>query len=789
VPFGKRTLTGLVVGKVKNRERGRLKHILDVLDDLPSFTSEMLYLTKWIARYYACGWGEVIRAALPSGISVESQLHIYFTEMVDSFFSSDKKVRAILSYLREYEKPTVAAIQKKVPDVSISLLRRLETEGLIRLEMFLHKPKVSIKYNRYVRLTETYRDRATRSTLLEQLRGPKQIAAIEALDRFATEGIQEPGYAQVLERSKASSSTVQSLINKGCIEVIKKESIRSPLGDIPVNPDPPPVRTLNPAQQSALEALLGAISSDKYAAFLLHGITGSGKTEVYIAALKSVLEKGNTGIILVPEIALTPQTVARFWAHFGDKIAVLHSRMSMGERYDAWRNLRNGRFSIVIGPRSAILAPLSNIGLIVVDEEHEHSYKQFDPAPRYHARDVAVLRARYNGAVCVLGSATPSLESYMNARSGRYTLLELPERVPVAGDQAAALPDVFVVDLTLEKKRRRLEGAISVPLEDAIRQRLKRQEQVILLQNRRGYAPVIECQSCGWTPVCDDCSVTMTLHKTKRHLRCHYCGLTRRIPTVCPQCEEAALDQLGTGTQRVEEELDKRFPEATVLRMDFDTTAQKGAHHRILDRFGRGDADILLGTQMVAKGLDFERVTLVGVINTDTGMLLPDFRADERTFQLLTQVAGRAGRSQLKGEVFFQTRNPKNPVITFTLTHDYKGFINRELADRKRFNYPPYGRLIGIEFRGPEEERVERLAQEWTDGFRQLNRDVQVLGPESAFIGRVKRQYRYHTILKVRRDSQNARALQTMIRRANDAFGNPPRGYRVIVDVDPIGLF
>ena len=501
-----------------------------------------------------------------------------------------------------------------------------------------------------------------------------------------------------------------------------------------------------------------------------------------------MLEKKKTGIILVPEIALTPQTVRRFRAPFGDQIAVLHSRMSLGERYDAWRHLRSGRFKVAIGPRSAVLAPLENLGLVVVDEEHESSYKQFDPAPRYHARDVAVMRAAMNGAVCVLGSATPSLESFANAQSGKYTLLEMPERVPVPGRKAAALPDVRVVDLTLEKKKHRLEGALSEPLVEAIRERLGRGEQTILLQNRRGYAPVIECDACGWSPLCRDCSVTLTYHKAKRHLRCHYCGRTARLPDVCPKCDAPELARLGMGTQRVEEELAVRFPGARVLRMDLDTTGRKGAHHRLLGRFRRGEADVLLGTQMVAKGLDFPNVTLVGVVNADAGMLLPDFRSEERTFQLLTQVAGRAGRAELKGEVIFQTRNPEHAALRFATTHDYAGFAGEALPERKVFGYPPFGRVVGVEFRGPKEETVADVAERWTSVLIAQAGHLQVLGPEPAFIGRVKRQYRYHTIIKLP-PSFRAAGLQKLLRCTNTRAGRPPKGYRVAIDVDAVGLF
>ena len=720
VPFGPRRLTGVVVGHGGEGDGHRLKAILDVLDDEPSLTPELLRLTRWIADYYVCGWGEVIKAALPTG--------------------------------------------------------REEKDG--------RPPQVRIKKENHLRLAPPFRTSGAVRDLKEQLQGAKQLAIVDVLAEAGEVGWRQ---ADVLARADASAASAKALVERGIVERVEREVMRSPLDGMEA-PGAPTSHVLNAAQQEALAQIEAAIDAGQFRTFLLHGVTGSGKTEVYIAALRRVLEAGKTGIILVPEIALTPQTVRRFRVPFGDLIAVLHSRMSLGERYDAWRHLRSGRFKVAIGPRSAVLAPLENLGLIVVDEEHESSYKQFDPAPRYHARDVAVMRAAMNGAVCVLGSATPSLESFSNARSGKYALLEMPERVPVPGRKAAALPDVRVVDLTLEKKKHRLEGALSEPLAEAIRERLGRGEQTILLQNRRGYAPVIECEACGWSPRCRDCSVTLTYHKAKRHLRCHYCGRTASLPDVCPKCKAPELGQLGTGTQRVEEELAARFPGARLLRMDLDTTGRKGAHHRLLGRFRRGEADVLLGTQMVAKGLDFPRVTLVGVVNADAGMLLPDFRAEERTFQLLTQVAGRAGRAELRGEVIFQTRNPEHAALRFATVHDYAGFAAEVLPERKLFGYPPFGRVVGVEFRGPKEQAVAEIAERWTDLLLAQASHLEVLGPEPAFVGRVKRLYRYHTIIKLPPSFRPA-GLQELLRCTNDRAGRPPKGYRIAIDVDAVGLF
>ncbi|QXD14602.1 primosomal protein N' [Rhodocaloribacter litoris] len=791
VPFGPRRLTGMIVGAAEPAVEGvTLRPILDVLDETPSFTGEMLRLTRWIADYYVCGWGEVIKAALPSGIEVESRWVLVRTAASCDGWTGPPAARAVLRYLEVHGgEASLDALRQAGLDARLALARRLERDGLVRVEARLARPKVRVRREKHVRFAPAFRTPAARADLGALLRGAKQVAVVEALEALVRAGKREPRRAEVLARAGASAATLNGLVKKGILEVVEREVIRSPL-DAPAPEEvPPPAYTLHPSQQTALDRIHEAVAAGRFETFLLHGVTGSGKTEVYIAALKAVVARGKTGIILVPEIALTPQTVRRFRAHFGDRIAVLHSRMSPGERYDAWRHLRSGRFSIVIGPRSAVLAPVSNLGLIVVDEEHEPSYKQFDPAPRYHARDVAVMRAYMNDAVCVLGSATPAVESYMNARWGKYTLLSMPERVPVPGHAAAPLPVVHIVDLALEHKKHRLDGVLSEPLRRAIRTRLDRNEQVILLQNRRGYAPVIACRSCGWAPMCPDCSVSMTYHKDKRLLRCHYCGRTRRLPPRCPKCEAEDLARLGAGTQRVEEELAACFPEARILRMDLDTTGRKNAHHELLERFRKGKAEVLLGTQMVAKGLDFPRVTLVGVVDADVGMLLPDFRAEERTFQLLTQVAGRAGRAGLRGEVILQTRNPDRPVLRYAVAHDYEGFVAAILPERELLGYPPFGRIVGVEFRGPQEAEVRQYAGRWTAALRgQVGEALDVLGPEAAFIGRVKRQYRFHTIIKVPRGFKTE-TLQRVLRHTGIRAGAPPGGSRVAIDVDAVGLF
>ena len=787
VSFGSRLLTGFIAEVTKEEfVSEKTKPLLDVLDESPSLTPELLELTRWISEYYVCSRGEAARAALPSGVDREHQYQIL--PPANRPQSASKNALAIVDHLIEAGPCSLQDLRKAIPSVSLSALRRYERDGLLEVVSGLKKARVSIKKVRHLRFGEKLESESAFRKAADSLTGAKQRSLFDAMDFFARLGKNEPSQKEVLTKAGASGSTLKSLVKKGLLEIVEKEVIRTPLGETTAPDGPPPKHSLHKAQQGALNLISNAIDAGRFEAFLLHGVTGSGKTEVYIAALKRVLQKEKTGIVLVPEIALTPQTVARFRSHFGDQIAVLHSRMSLGERYDAWRNLRSGRFKIAIGPRSAVLAPLSNIGLIVVDEEHEGSYKQYDPAPRYHARDVAVMRTSMNQAVCILGSATPSLESYVNARSkNKYTYLSMPDRVPVPGHDAAPLPPVRAIDLTKEKRRHKLPGALSEELKAAISTRLKKNEQVILLQNRRGYATVLECRECGWVPTCSDCAVTLTYHKVQRHVRCHYCGKTERLNRRCPQCGGAHITRIGAGTQRVEEELEAQFPNARVLRMDLDTTTGKNAHFKILDQFARGQADILIGTQMVAKGLDFGRVTLVGVINADVGMLLPDFRAEERTFQLLTQVAGRAGRAELRGEVILQTRNPNHPVLRLAGLHDYAGFARYALNERNNLAYPPFGRIIRIEFKGLQEDVVNQLAKSWVAALNPPP-GVQVMGPQPAVISRIQKYYRFHVILKCARQIP-VPVLRSMIQDASERSTKLPRDYRMIVDVDAVSLF
>ncbi|MGH2567589.1 MAG: primosomal protein N' [Bacteroidota bacterium] len=805
VVFGRKYLTGIIVGFPTEAPRKNLKPVRDLLDAAPTFSDEMLKLTHWASDYYFSPWGELLKAATPQGLFLRGNRRV--TLLVDDVGPllveterSAPKQHAILEALSRHGSLTVSQLQAKTRAASINaILSGLITRGWIEISEEVRKSAVRPKLEKIVRLTESGRGTEPSGERKLTQRQTELLGVLrargDALERLQT----------LLKETSASLSTLKTLEKKGLLQISEREASRTFESEAL---EPPPSITLNSAQRQSLEEIERAIAGNVYKTFLLHGVTGSGKTQVYIEAIRGVLARGKTAIVLVPEISLTPQIVRRFKAHFGADVAVMHSRMSAGERYDAWRSAHRGDVKIVIGPRSAIFAPLQNLGLIVVDEEHEPSYKQFDALPRYHARDVAVVRATLNNAVVILGSATPSAESYYNALHGKYRMLEMPERV-----DNAQLPRIEIVDMTEERKRRYEEikrevqqkktafpkrlpdASISKLLRDEIAERLEKKEGVILLQNRRGFSHVVECFDCGHVEKCDNCEVTLTYHVAKKHLRCHYCGFVKKPPTVCPDCGGFEIRFHAFGTQQVQQELERLFPGTTILRMDLDTTTRKGAHSRILTQFERGDADILLGTQMVGKGLDFPRVTLVGVISADTQMLLPDFRASERTFQMLTQVAGRAGRARLAGEVIIQTLQPQHYSLKHVVSHDFPGFYKEELDYRKELDYPPFSRVVLVEFKGERENEVQHHAKKFAEYLEQqhLEKHSTLLGPADAAIPKIRKRFRKHIIIKNLRSADPAGSLlHTALMKAKSLYESSAlaknKNVQMTVDVDPVGM-
>ncbi len=534
---------------------------------------------------------------------------------------------------------------------------------------------------------------------------------------------------------------------------------------------------LTAEQAQALETITPYIKNNQFKVFLLHGITGSGKTEVYLQAISEGLKAGKGAIVLVPEIALTPQTVERFKSRFGETIAVLHSKLSRKERLLQWRRIQAGEAEIVIGARSAVFAPIENLGLIVIDEEHETTYKQYDATPRYQARDVAIMRAKFNNAVTILGSATPSLETFYNTSINKSIYLNLPCRI-----DHKPLAEVEIVDMKEEHKMGNY-GIFSNKLKQEIAVRLKRQEQVIIFLNRRGFATFIQCLDCGATLKCPNCEITLTYHFHDKMLKCHYCYFQKTAPEVCPKCQGTQIKYSGTGTQKVENELQKLFPQVKISRMDLDTTKKRGSHENILSFF-QSQGDILVGTQMIAKGLDFPKITLVGVISVDVGLNLPDFRASERIFALLTQVAGRAGRGQRPGLVIIQTYNPDNPTIQFAKTQDYHSFYANEISFRKELNYPPFAHLANIIVKGKEEEHTIKLAQTIAAHLRMMNKAQTslILGPAPCPLTKIKQEYRWQILLK-----GSPKSLQELLKTVSARI-SIPKDLKITIDIDPIGL-
>jgi primosomal protein N' (replication factor Y) len=597
------------------------------------------------------------------------------------------------------------------------------------------------------------------------LRGAKQNALVKILA--------ERGEVELDALPEFSRTVIKALRDAGIIEYVERDAPALTPEEYPPS-DPP---GLMPEQTEAVRRISEAVTSGTFGVFLLHGVTGSGKTEVYLHAIKQLSSTGTGAIVLAPEIALTPQLLSRFRQRFGNRVAVLHSGLTDRERAEEYRRIQAGQVDVAVGARSAVFAPFENVGLIIVDEEHENSYKQ-DEGIRYHARDVAVMRAKFQNAVAVLGSATPSLESYYNAKNGKYQYLRLANRV-----DHRPMPEVAIVDVkTLPK-----QDLYSPQLLSGIAQRLEKNEQTLLLLNRRGFSPVLICRECGTAIKCPSCSVSLTYHKSGQKLKCHYCGFLTRPPATCPSCAGIELKLLGSGTQKVEEELQPLFPAARVTRMDSDAVKGRHAYDELLQRVDRREVDILLGTQMIAKGHDFPAVTLVGVVDADVGLNLPDFRSAEKTFQLITQAAGRAGRGAIAGEVIIQTMNPNHYSIRHSKTHDYEGFYNEEIVYRTELGYPPIGRIIKLEIKSPDEAHAAEAAKTAQNRIRSLMRgkDTVLLGPAPAPIARLRGQYRFQLLLL----SQKREAIRSLAAEGRNAveekFG---RKCKVLVDVDPVNL-
>ncbi len=785
VPFRETERIGWVVGPTTTTDARSIRPVLDVLEAVPSAPPELLDLARWVADYYVTPLGMTLKTMLPSVLADASRDYVALTGQPAPFLRP-REVRLVAALKEAGGSGRVRTLRKRLGMGSLwPEIRRMKESGVLT-HVTVPPQAPSVRVRKVVRLERWLSSLADREEIFA--RAPRQRELYETLE--AAGGAME---LAELGRRGFARAVVAGLEKKSVARVESEEVSRDPFAGTP-EPSRPDL-TPNPHQAAALEALRGALDDPDRRPFLLHGVTGSGKTLVYIELLRDVVERrGRSAIVLVPEISLTPQTVARFRAWFGDRVAVLHSALSDGERYDAWRELREGHKRIAVGARSAVFAPLEDLGAVIVDEEHDGSYKQGE-APRYNARDLAVVRALRAGAVCVLGSATPSLESWHNGTTGKFSILTLPLRAT-----GTDLPPVRVIDLRHAPTGSSPGGGapeggeagliLSADLVEAIRVRLERREQVILLLNRRGYANFIQCRECGDVRSCVSCSISLTYHRVTHRLVCHHCRYEEPAPTRCQRCGSKELSYRGLGTEQVERAVARAFPGARIARMDVDTTSGKWSHHEILGRVERGEVDILLGTQMIAKGLDFPGVTLVGVVNADVGIHLPDFRASERTFQLLSQVAGRAGRGPGGGEVLIQTRIPDHYAIRATLTHDYAGFAEREVRERAGPGYPPHQRLVNVVASSPDPEAAAAAAEQGAAWARRWIRDsrmhgLDVVGPAPAPIERLHGRWRWHFLFRSP-SPRDVGALAHALARDFRAAGGGD--VRVVVDRDPVAL-
>lgn len=784
VPFGGRALQGIVTDFAPEAEveAAKLKPIADLLDAVPPLSAELVRLGEWMSKRWLCPLTVALQAMLPAALKGKAEKYVFPGPGAE--WTPDELARCggLLSALGRGEPRKLSALLQQYPEQG-DQIRRWLREGRLEERQRVEN-RLSVKTVLTVFAPDEQAIRDAMITLPARARKQHEVLA------YFLEHPEPIAAQRLAEAIGTTASTVRALADRGLIDIRPVTEDRDPYANRDFPQSAP--MTLTPAQAEAIAPIIAALDSREHASFLLHGVTGSGKTELYLQSIDRCLASGREAIVLVPEISLTPQMVERFKSRFGAKVAVLHSRLSNGERYDEWRKIREGRAQVAVGARSAIFAPFEQIGLIVIDEEHETSYKQ-EESPKYHARDVALERAKQKGAVVVLGSATPSLESYAAARSTGHPMgyVALQQRV---ADRP--LPGVSIVDMREELKLGN-RAMFSRSLHEAITERLRKGEQMVLLLNRRGYATFVMCRSCGYTALCPHCEIALTYHRGAHNMRCHYCGYSEAEPKTCPSCESPHIRYFGTGTQKVEESLAETFPGIRVIRMDVDTTTEKGSHERWLTEFKERKADVLLGTQMVAKGLDFPYVTLVGVLAADAALRLPDFRASERTFQLLTQVAGRAGRHELPGEVIIQTYDPEHVSITSVQGHRYDDFVMQELKLRRVFGYPPFGRLIGITLshesvpmlmsagqrlasRIREMAAAEGIGTDFSGGGREA---LEVLGPVASPIARLKDRYRFQCMVKYRGDVDASRLVAGALKELEDAAKK--NGMQISVDVDP----
>ncbi|MDD6942438.1 MAG: primosomal protein N' [Muribaculaceae bacterium] len=786
VQFGKKKFyTGLVSSLHNETPTYEVKDIVSVLDPKPLVKYPQLKLWNWISEYYLCSVGEVYKAAVPTGLKPESETMISLNEE----FGTPEGVKLterqamVVMLLEEKKRLRISDIEKELKIKNVTQIAGSMLDmGIIHIDEKIVE-RYHAKSETYIELNiergdqeglKEFFDKTHRSQYQEK-------ALICWLDLSGWMQSNRPlldvTRKQLLDLSGISAGILRSMIEKGIFRQEKRSINRFNGNDSVKRQD---LATLSPQQQRACQEITEQLRSRQ--SVLLHGVTGSGKTEVYTHLIDHVLKTGNQVLYLVPEISLTTQLTDRLRKVFGDRLLVYHSKFSDSERVDIWKRLlESNEPMVVLGVRSSVFLPFGRLGLVIVDEEHESSYKQYDPAPRYNARDTAMVLASMHGAKVVLGSATPSIETYYKATTGKYGLVTLSERY-----EGAVLPEVEIIDMREQRKKKQNIGTLSSPLIQEMRGALSDNKQVILFQNRRGFAPVVVCQQCGWTPKCENCDVSQIYHKYNNMLKCHYCGYTRALPTVCPACGLNGIEVYGYGTERIAEEVGKNFPEARISRMDLDTTRNKDAYQDIIEDFAAHRTDILVGTQMVSKGLDFGEVRMAGVINADTLLNFPDFRSNERAYNMLEQVAGRAGRRKEKGKVLIQTTNPKENVFEYVKAHDYSSYYQSEIAERERYAYPPFTKIINIYLRNKDGNMVDRAAVIYAKKLREVF-GTRVLGPEKPFVGRIALWYIQSIMLKIEAGASMSKVKQILRQIYEQAAAwSEFKSTQIYYDVDPV---
>lgn len=784
VQFGKKKYYTGIVERLHETDPGfELKPIMAILDTEPVVRYPQLKLWNWIADYYLCSVGEVYKAALPTGLKPESETFVTINEDFETQegIKLSEREAMVMMLLEEKKKLRLSDIDKELKlKNTLAVVNRLLEEGLVNIdEKVIEKYRPHIES--FVELTIDRNDQDALHEFFDKTRRSRQqekaLIAYLDMSRWIQPNApsQEVSKSQFIKAAGISPGILRAMVEKGIFRIVRKSMNRyNPQGTQVSEPV-----HLSDYQNHALREIKENYKNSE--TVLLHGVTGSGKTEIYAHIIQEILEAGRQVLYLVPEISLTTQLTDRLRKVFRDRLLVYHSKFSDNERVDIWKRLLTSNEPLVIlGVRSSVFLPFASLGLVIVDEEHESSFKQYDPAPRYNARDTAMVLAQMHGAKTLLGTATPSVETYYKALRGKFGLVRLEKRY-----SGSVLPDVEIIDMREQRKKKLNTGILSSHLKRSITEALESGRQSILFQNRRGFAPIVVCKECGWTPKCENCDVSLVFHKNSDLLKCHYCGFTRPLPKVCPACGQNSIETFGYGTERIAEEVHHQFPDARIARMDLDTTRNKDAHQEIIEEFARHDTDILVGTQMVSKGLDFSDVRLAGVLNADTLLNFPDFRSNERAFNMLEQVAGRAGRREEKGLVLIQTTAPEHSVLQHVKAHDYAAYYKEEIEEREKFFFPPFAKVINIYLRNKDAGTVDRAAIIYAKKLREIF-GARVLGPEKPFVSRIALWYIQTIMLKIEATS-SMKKVKAILRQVYESCANWPdiKTTQIYYDVDP----